>query len=79
MGMSLDRWNIEMRPSLDEIRWHAHRIMQHVDALPVQADFETLAEGDMKLCEQALTQALGRVSRALKTYREKPRDTGTGA
>ncbi|WP_340667941.1 hypothetical protein [Bradyrhizobium ottawaense] len=74
MGMSLDRWNIEMRPSLDEIRWHAYRIMQHVDALPVQADFETLAEGDMELCEQALTQALGRVSHALKTYREKPHD-----
>jgi hypothetical protein len=79
MGISLDQWDQEISPRLDEIRWHADAIVRATNAMRLQPDFEAWAEGQMALAIDALTYSLGRVSHALAAYREKPHDTGVGS
>lgn len=74
MPLDLDAYDRGVGHHLRLIRHHAMNIDTHVQLLQRQPDFQTMAEDDLVQCDAILAEALGRVRRAIETFRGKPRD-----
>lgn len=68
MPMPLDQWRREVGRHLDLICAGASMCARHCEQLPIRPGFETYAEDDLFLCENALREALVRIQFARAYY-----------
>jgi hypothetical protein len=68
MLLPLERWDVLVKRHLDLISAGAAMCARHCEELPVRPGFETYAEADLLMCENALREALVRVQFARAYY-----------
>ena len=74
MPLTLEDYDHQVGHHLRMIGHHSKALVVHADMMTRQPAFEALAADELAKCEDHLTQALGRVRRAIETYKGKPHD-----
>ena len=72
MKMTLEEWDVAIKPHLHGIQNGADMIKRHVDQMMARPEFETMAIDDLFRTQLALQNALDRLERARVIYGEKP-------
>ena len=69
--MSLDHWDTEIRPRLNQIWYYAKRLWQTVEELGRRPNFETLAEEQLDVTIKTLEESLNLLKKVKEAYLKK--------